>query len=116
MDQNKDRNPLSGPRHGTQYPHPDTGGHLDPRVDEARARQADSVNQCAEDRDFTDARRAIGNVVRRRQSEFAVQLAGVWHRASVFGSLMSQALGTISRDEAIDALKLEIGEELEKLR
>lgn len=58
----------------------------------------------------------IDRLVKERQRRFEMLLAQSLHRTQVFGEALVFRLGQISRDEAVDALKRFVGEELERLR
>lgn len=76
----------------------------------AKAESVDAAH--ARDQAFDELRRLI----RDRQRVFELQLAQVLYRTQVFGEAVANAFGQVSRNEAIDAIKRFVGEELERLR
>ena len=77
--------------------------------------EARATDGCAEDRNHRDAREAIDALVRERREDFNFRLEEVLRRLAVFGRVCSNALGTISRSEAIAALKREAEELLDRM-
>jgi hypothetical protein len=86
--------------------------------DHARALSTNGAGR-SEDRDASslrDAREAIGDVVHQRRMDFKLAVLRVFNRAAVFGGACGEALGTISRDEAVNVIQKDVHAELEKLR
>lgn len=68
------------------------------------------------DRDKREAFEAVGRILDTRRMEWELGIGKVLRRGHAFADALGMALGNVSRDEAIDALKRELGEQLERLR
>lgn len=79
-----------------------------------------ATDQCAspssEGRDEIESRAAINGIIRRRRHEFNLDTERVIRRLGVFARTLAQALGEVSREEAIDRLHAEAHLEFDKLR
>ncbi len=59
----------------------------------------------------------LRDLVNARQADFKLGVSHALANTMLFADAVSKALGSmVSRDEAIDALKREVGEQLERLR
>lgn len=71
----------------------------------------------AAERDHRHAVQTVQALVKKRQVELELDVTRIANRLRTFGEQLGQAVGPmITIDEMIDALKLDVGEELEKLR
>lgn len=85
----------------------------------ARVEHVHTVDQCGAEcvsQDYREAREAVRRIVFDRRTEFHVQVAVALNRAAVFSRALGEALGEVSRAEAIDALKADIARSLEALK
>ena len=114
---NPSRDPIGDAALGGYHERESTAGPTARHIPLGTAGYHPAPTEESEAMDARDARRTVSEIVECRQREFRAQVSGVLGRTSTFTIAVSHALGNvITRDEAIDALKREFVEGLERLR